>query len=189
MVFVVIDGMDGSGKSTQAKKLCKLISQQGKTYIIRTHPSNDNFFGRMSRGYLLLEGIQARISASIFYLLDVLRSVILFKWKPVDYVIFVRYLMGTAYLPKSLYKFGYHFFKTIVPKPNHMIFIDVTPEEAFKRIQENRERKEMFESLEKLVETRNKVLKLARTGDWMVINGNKTKEFIHKKIAEELILP
>jgi thymidylate kinase len=70
-----------------------------------------------------------------------------------------------------------------------MIFIDVTPEEAFKRIQENRERKEMFESLEKLVETRNKVLKLARTGDWMVINGNKTKEFIHKKIAEELILP
>jgi hypothetical protein len=71
----------------------------------------------MSRSYLLLEGIQARISASLFYLLDVLRSVILFKWKPVDYVIFVRYLMGTAYLPKPIYKLGYHFFKTIVPKP------------------------------------------------------------------------
>lgn len=188
MVFVVIDGIDGSGKSTQAKKLCRLISHQGKTYIIRTHPSNDNFFGRMSRGYLLLEGTKARISASIFYLLDIIRSVILFKWKPVDYHIFVRYLMGTAYLPKHLYKLGYYFLKTTVPKPTHMFFLDVTPEEAFKRIEKNREQKEMFESLEKLVETRNNALELALTGDWKVINGNQTQEFIHKIIAEELTL-
>jgi dTMP kinase len=188
MIFVVIDGMDGSGKSTQAKKLCSLISQQGKTYIIRTHPSNDNLFGRMSRGCLLLKGTQARISASIFYLLDVLRSIILFKWRPLDYLIFVRYLMGTAYLPKPIYKFGYHFFKIMVPKPNHMFFLDVTPEEAFKRIEKNRKRKEMFESLEKLVETRIKVLELAQTGDWNVIKGNQTQELIHKKIVEELNL-
>ena len=54
----------------------------------------------------MMEGTNARISASLFYLLDVLRSVVLYWWRPVDYVVFVRYLMGTAYLPEPLYKLG-----------------------------------------------------------------------------------
>jgi len=83
MVFVVIDGLDGSGKSTQARLICRRIAEKGKTYVLRAHPSSDNFFGRLGRGYLLLDGKRARFAASLFYLLDVARSLLLYKWRRV----------------------------------------------------------------------------------------------------------
>ena len=76
-MFIVFDGLDGSGKSTQAMMLCSHLEVLGLSYILRAHPSGDNFFGRKSRAYLLMEGKRARVSASLFYLLDVVRSVVL----------------------------------------------------------------------------------------------------------------
>jgi dTMP kinase len=184
----VFDGLDGSGKSTQAELLCKHITDLGKTHILRAHPSGDNFFGRLSRAYLLMDGKRARISASIFYLFDVVRSVVLYWWRPVDYVVFVRYLMGTAYLPESLYKLGYLFFLRIVPNSSHMFFIDTSPKEAHNRIEENRAHKEMFESLEKLEKVHKKITQLAMRTEWKVINGDQPSDEIHRQVKSYLAL-
>ncbi|MBD3171437.1 thymidylate kinase, partial [Candidatus Bathyarchaeota archaeon] len=119
-MLIVFDGLDGSGKSTQALLICKYLEKRGKTWIFRAHPSDDNFFGKKSREYLLREGKKARISASLFYLLDVIHSILFYYWRRVDYVVFVRYLMGTAYLPESIYKIGYLFFLRMVPSSPYM---------------------------------------------------------------------
>jgi dTMP kinase len=181
-VLVVIDGLDGSGKTTQAHLICGRLTRGGKSFIVRAHPSKDNFFGRMGRGYLLLEGKRARAVASLFYLADVVRSILLYRWRRVDYVVFVRYLMGTAYLPAPLHRIAYLFFYRVVPTSRHMYFIDVSPEEAYRRL-EFRANKEMFESLEKLTEVRGKAVGLALSGGWTVIDGNRPLRAINEQLS------
>ena len=187
-MFIVIDGLDGSGKSTQAEMLCDHIEELGMTYVMRSHPSDDNYLGRKGREYLLREGSWARIMASAFYMLDVIRSVVYHRLSKVDYVVFVRYLMGTAYLPNPLYKLAYMVFKVTMPNGDYMFFIDVTPEEAHRRIEENRDEKEMFESLEKLTKVRGRVLELAQRKEWTVIDGDLSLEEIQSKIRDSLCL-
>ena len=37
--FIVIDGLDGSGKDTQVKLLAEMYEKQGKNVVVRSHPS------------------------------------------------------------------------------------------------------------------------------------------------------
>jgi len=186
LVFVVVDGLDASGKSTQAFNLYNFLTKQGKTVYLRIHPSNDNFFGVNAKQFLYLRGRGAHFASALFYMLDVIRSILLFSWRRYDYVIFVRYLMGTAYLPSPLHKIAYHFFAFIVPKSNLMFFLDVNPEEAYRRIRVVRKRREMFESLEELKQTRCKANSLPLIGKWRIINANKSIEDIEKEIKKSL---
>ena len=185
-MFIVIDGLDGSGKSTQAELLCEHLDALGKSYVMRAHPSDDNYLGRKGRDYLLMEGSYARIMASALYMLDVIRSVVLHRWSGKDYVVFVRYLMGTAYLPSPLHRTAYFFFKLLMPLGDHMFFIDVTPEEAHRRIEENRTEIEMFESLERLQKVRGRVLELAQRKEWTIIDGDQSQDDIQAKLRRQV---
>ena len=186
LVFIVIDGLDASGKSTQAIRLYKFLKDNGKTVFLRFHPSNDNFFGVKAKQFLYLKGKSAHLAAASFYMLDVIRSILHYLWRKYDYIIFVRYLMGTAYLPSPLHRIAYHFFASIVPTSNFMFFLDVSPEQAYRRIQQERRRREMFESLEELERIRRKALFLALVGKWTVIDANKPAEDIEKEIRKLL---
>ena len=137
------------------------------------HPSDDNLFGARAKQFLYLRGKSARFAAAFFYMLDVLRSIILYSWQKYDYIVFVRYLMGTAYLPSPLHKIAYLFFASIVPTSNCMLFLDVEPHEAYRRIQLTREKLEMFENLGELEQVRRQALSLAIAGNWKIVDANK----------------
>ena len=186
MVFIIVDGLDASGKSTQALRLHNFLRNHGKTVFLRFHPSNDNFFGVEAKQFLYLKGKSAHFAAAFFYMLDVIRSILLYLWRRYDYVIFVRYLMGTAYLPSPLHRIGYHFFASIVPTSNLMFFLDVNPEEAYRRIQQERDKREMFESLAELRRIRRKALSLTLIDKWTVIDGNKPVNNVEKEIRKSL---
>jgi dTMP kinase len=176
--------LDASGKSTQAIKLSRFLKSRGKTVYLRFHPSTDNFFGFKAKRFLFMKGKSAHFAAATFYMLDVIRSLLLFSWRKYDYMIFVRYLMGTAYLPAPLYRIAYHFFASIVPTSNLMFFLDVQPEEAYRRIVKARKSLEMFEQLEELKRTRQKALLLASLGKWTILDANKPVNEIERAIIE-----
>jgi dTMP kinase len=188
LTLVVFDGLDASGKSTQGLIFYERLTKCGRTVLLRIHPSQDNFFGQEARRFLLSNGMNAHFSSAIFYMLDVIRSVLLYSWQKYDFIIFVRYLMGTAYLPYPLDRILYCFFASTVPTSDYMFFLDVPPEEASKRIRENRNPNalEMFESLENLRRIRTKALSLVSTGKWKIINGGHAAEEVEKDIAEKL---
>lgn len=186
MVLIIIDGLDASGKNTQALRLCEFLKKQGGTVCLRFHPSNDNFFGVNARQFLYLEGKKAHSAAALFYMLDVIRSILLYSWRRYDYTVFVRYLMGTAYLPSPLHRIAYHFFSSSVPTSKLMCFLDVSPEEAYRRIQHERTRREMFESLEELKRIRRKALCLASIGKWKIIDADRPVETVEEEIRELL---
>jgi dTMP kinase len=181
-MLVVIDGLDASGKSTQAEMLAEHLRRMGKTYVLRSHPSEDNFFGVKGREYLFVEGKKAHIAASLFYLADVIRSITLYAWRRVDYVIFVRYLMGTAYLPAPTHKLAYNFFAKIVPTRGNLIYLNVSPDEAFRRVINNRVKTERFETIDELSKTSDKALDLVVDGKWVIVNGNRSVPEIHEDI-------
>lgn len=186
MVFIVFDGLDASGKTTQAERLRDSLRRRGLTVFIRFHPSDDCSAGIMARRFLLADGRGAHFCAALFYILDVLRSVLRTPWRLYDYVIFVRYLMGTAYLPPPLHIFAHHFFSTLLPKPRHTFFLKVEPREAYRRITRNRREREMFESLAQLEKISVSALSLARANDWIIIDANMTEDEVEKQIQAEL---
>ena len=181
--LVVIDGLDASGKSTQAEMLVEHLKSLGKTYVLRSHPSGDNFFGVKGREYLFVEGRKARIAASLFYLADVIRSITLYHWRRVDYVIFVRYLMGTAYLPVPIHKLAYNFFSKIVPTNGDLIYLNVSPDEAFRRVAENRVKAERFETIDELSKTSDKALDLVSDRKWHIVDGNRPINEVQDEIS------
>jgi dTMP kinase len=115
-------------------------------------------------------------------MLDVVRSIMLFSWQKYDYVIFVRYLMGTAYLPSPIHRIAYQFFASVVPKSDYMFFLDISPQEADKRIRQTRNETEMFESLEELKKMRRKALTLALMDRWTIIDAGQPISEVEKDI-------
>ncbi|MEM2105042.1 MAG: thymidylate kinase [Candidatus Bathyarchaeia archaeon] len=184
LVFIVIDGLDASGKSTQAFMLYNFLKASKKSVFLRIHPSSDNFFGVKARQFLYQRGKSAHFASAIFYMLDVLRSIMLYSWRKYDYIIFVRYLMGTAYLPSPMHKIAYYFFALWVPKSGFMFFLDVSPREAHMRILQSRKKLEMFESLEELEKVRLKALTLAFIDDWKILDAGKPIEHVHGEILK-----
>lgn len=183
MVFIVIDGLDASGKSTQGTSLYRHFVGIGKTAYLRIHPSNDNFFGYRARHFLYSSGKSAHFASALFYMLDVIRSILIYSWRRYDYMIFVRYLLGTAYLPAPLDIIAYHFFASIVPTSDYMFFLDVHPEEAENRIRRSRSTMEMFETLESLKNVRRKALHLISTGKWRIIDGDEPEIEVERAIG------
>lgn len=179
MRLIIIDGLDGVGKDTQAQLVKQHYEARGEKVLIRSHPESDNFYGRQSKKALLGEGLINRLKASMFYALDVLHSLrTYYRNSSFDTIIMVRYLMGTAYLPRRLAKLGYGFFAKFVPTSEYMFFLDATPEKLVNRIQQRSET-EMFETPEALKKVRSKALMLAV--GWHIIN---TDQSIEKTFAD-----
>jgi len=153
---------------------------------MRVHPESDNWFGQKAHSFLYSKGKSAYFSSALFYMADVIRSILLYSWRKDDYIIFVRYLMGTAYLPSPLHSIGYNFFSAIVPKSNKMFFLDINPKVAASRILNNRNDIEMFENLASLKKVRGKALALTRFDDWIIIDSNQPKETIASNIRTYL---
>lgn len=184
MRLVIVDGLDGSGKDTQAQLIKMKYEKKGERICIRSHPEDDNYYGKKAKKSLLEKGKINKIKASIFYMMDVLHSIRKY-YDPDKYdtIIMVRYLVGTAYLPKKFVKVGYNFFKKFVPTSNYMFFLDTSPEVLLKRV-EGRNEKEIFETYEGFVEVRNKALSIVQ--DWHIIDASSSIEDVFSKIDKIL---
>ncbi len=122
-------------------------------------------------------------------MLDVLHSILRYSWRDFDFVVFVRYLMGTAYLPSPIDKLAYHFFATIVPKPDRLFFLDIKPELSYERITKRTNRSlEMFEKPEALQRIRRRGLGLASLGKWLVIDGGRPANEVELIVRNSLKL-
>jgi dTMP kinase len=181
--FIVIDGLDGSGKDTQAMKLMEYLSGDSEEIVLRVHPSQDNVFGRASKKALMGDGKLMRIAATLFYGFDVVHSVIMYC-RGDRTVIFVRYTMACAYLPRQAIKPVYRLVSRILPRSPDMFFLDVEPEEALRRVRERGDMLEMFETLPHMEKARSRAMIIK--GDWKVVDGNGTPDEVFQRLSEIL---
>ncbi len=180
MKLIIIDGCDASGKDTHALKLKEMFDNEDKIVEIRSHPEGDNFFGKIAKKALLKDGMVNKLKASVFYALDVFRSLnIYYDHEEIDVLIIVRYLMGTAYLPKPFSKISYKIFKKVLPTSEYMFFLDVNPEDAVERLNK-RQKREIFENFEDICRVRNKIFSII-DGKWHIIDTGRP---IHETAQE-----
>ena len=182
MKFIVIDGLDGSGKDTQIDLLAETYEKQGKNVVVRSHPCNDNRYGRKSKQALLKTGKINHLLATVYFGLDAIRSVRKYSHDDsIDVLIFSRYILAVMYLPDVVNVIVYKIVCFVLPTSEYMFFLDVSPEESLRRIGSRNEDTEMFENIESLTKARNKSKKF--TYNWNVVPADDSPEEISEKIV------
>ncbi len=170
----MVDGLDGCGKDTHAARIRKTLESRGEKVVLVSHPS-ERRLGRIAKRFLQESGPLARLFATVFYTLDVLVSVRQMKLRRSGTTILVRYLLGTAYLPRALAPTGYTVLRRTLPFPDLAIFIDIDPLVAHRRIAARGHAHEMFETPERLASVRS-VAKVLTANEWVTIDNSEDGE-------------
>lgn len=209
--FIVIEGLDGSGKATQTKILFDKISAMGKDIKKLEFPDYANESSALVKMYLGGEfgsnpnDVNA-YAASSFYAVDRVASFLKF-WKKdydnSDVILSDRYATSNiiyqmSKLDKSEWdnfiewQEDFEYNKLSVPKPDKVIYLDVKPEVSQKLMSKRYEGDESKglarkKTLHFLLECRKSALYAAKKCGWTVINCCENGEIKPiESIAEEI---
>ncbi len=195
--LIVIDGLDGSGKSTQLERLQSYLETQGKAYRQISFPDYDQPSSALVKMYLSGEfGDSAdsvnAYAASSFYAVD--RYASYKKFWQTEYennipIIAARYATSNAIhqmakLPKEQWDAYlewleyYEYVQLGLPKPDAVVFLDMPLDVAQKlmsgRYQGDESRKDIHErDLLYLKQCRESALYAAQKCGWKVITCGK----------------
>lgn len=198
-MFIALEGIDGSGKSTQLTMLKDYLENFGRKVYMTREPS-DLSIGKTIRRYLIGElKADNRVIAALFvadrleHILDENEGLLKQKAEGFDIVSDRYYFSSYAYQSVDMpmdWIINANSVAAELLKPDIVIFIDITPESAMERINVNREETELFETKERLTETRNKYFeafdKLKDSENVVIIDGNGTPDEVHERIIEVL---
>ncbi len=196
-LFIALEGIDGSGKSTQTKLLAEKLTQLGHK-VYTTFEPTDNYIGKIIREIFNKkkeashEVIAALFVADRLHHLQNSENGILKKLSEGYTVITDRYYFSS---------YAYHGAHTEMNwviegnkkaaellKPDVNIYIDVSPKESMKRLRQNRVNLEIFETLENQQKVQQKyfeAFELLKNNEKIEhVKGEQSSEDIAKAIFE-----
>ncbi len=185
-MLIAIEGIDGSGKTTIASYISKILKERGYDVIVLKEPS-DSEYGRKLKE--LNKRLPPEEECKLF-LLDRIEDVkknILPALKSGKIVIMDRYyLSNVAYQsargldPEKIRRDN----EKIAPKPDLTIILDLDPEIALERIK-NRGKPSPFEGLEYLRKVRENFLKFADNNS-VIIDASRDLDEVKKDVEKIL---
>jgi dTMP kinase len=185
-VFLCIEGVDGSGKTTQTKKLVKNLCQSGFDAVYTTEPTSGKI-GKLIRSFVLdrKDRVSIALEALLFAAdrVDHVETVIKPFLKQGKIVVCDRYVYSSfAYQGAAGLDLGWiKRINEFALKPNLTLFIDVAPEIAVNRFKEKRS---VMETVKNQQRVREFYLKLAHEQGLVIVDGSKSKEDVEKNILE-----
>lgn len=184
--FIVFEGLDGSGQTTQADLLAKRLKRDGHKVLLTKEPTN-NLIGGLIRGALTHEWKSSNTVLQLLYAADRghhLEREILPALDKGYIVISDRYYyssiaFGSIDLEMAwMEKINAHY-----PKPDRAFYISVPPKIAIKRIHANRFGVELFEKERELTLVAKTYQKLVKKHNvFYEINGEEPIEVVHENI-------
>lgn len=197
--FIAFEGIDGSGKSTQVKLVSEKLQQEGHKVYTTSEPTN-NPIGTLIRSIFKgkLEADHKTIAA--LYLADRLEHLlnkkdgILKKLEEGFTVVTDRYYFSSyAYHGTHMsldWVIEANSLCAEILRPDLTIFIDVPAEVCMKRLNEDRDMMELYETLDNLNKVREKYFesfeKLSGEETIFITDGNRPLEAIFNDVWNEI---
>ena len=195
--FIVFEGIDGAGKTTQIELLAKHLREQGRAVYCTAEPT-ESVSGGLLRD--ALSGVSRRTvceMAAMFVFDRINHNV-----NPVNGiqkmladgfdVICDRYYysslayQGSGTDPEWVGNMNLNCPE--IMRPNVCIFLDLTPEQSMARINRNRATQEIYENEEKLTQVRNQFYRvfeqLRERDNIQIVDAYRTLEEIHTDIVK-----
>lgn len=199
-MLIILDGIDGAGKTTQTELLIKRLKKHGcKTKTLDFPQYKQNFFGGMVKQFLNgdfggIDKVDPHL-ASLLYALDRWEnSRAISRWiKSGAVVVMNRYstanmihqsvklpLKQRAQFIRWIEKLEYEIFG--IPKPDLVIYLSLPYTLAYALIKKRGNAKDIHEKDQKhLANAANMGMRLARARNWKIVECNEGKNKIRSK--------
>ncbi len=200
--FIVFEGIECCGKSTQAKELYDTLQKRGDKTILTEEQWEEDEIGKLIKRELADKADQISVMTLQFLFVanrsNHLEKLIEPNIKNGTTVISDRYWMssvayGSAFAEDKTMEREYLLgINRRFRIPDIVFYVDVEPETAYQRLENKRikngeeVKRERFDKLESLAKLRDSYLKLEKVyeGLWITIDGRKDREYITKNIIE-----
>jgi dTMP kinase len=191
--FIVFEGLDGSGKTTQANNLVKRLNSLGIKSVYTKEPT-ESIPGGVARSAIYKKTSLQMESMALLFLADRVEHVtgdILPALEQGRTIICDRYyLSNIAYQGLEMDKDALLSFNRMILKeklvPDVTIFLDVSPEICCERISRNRLRTDLYEEVNKQVAIRNNFFetfeKVKDSENILIIESNDDPDYTFERI-------
>lgn len=189
-MYIVLEGIDGTGKTTQTKQLANYLTTQ-KYEVKQVVEPTDSEIGKQIRKELLkpeaTHDINQQMLALLFAAdrLTLKKEINKVKNNPQKIILSDRsfyssitYQNNTTIKPEWIYEINKY-----TPRPDLTIILDINEEEAINRC----DKEDAFENKEFLTKTRKNYLKLLETEENIIkIDASKSIEEVQKEIQKQI---
>ncbi len=188
--FIVLEGIDGSGKTTQIQILSEYMKRKGVSFVLTKNPTTGRI-GAILKGYYLKNKTSALADALLFAAdrAEQVEAVIKPALRENKVVISDRYFYSNLVYqsaegadPGWLEEINKFF-----PRPEIVFLIDVSSETAIERIKKERGEPEKFEKIKILENLRKKYLETAKKfKEIVVVDGERKTDEIQEEIIKKI---
>lgn len=194
-LFIALEGIDGSGKSTQIKLLEQHLLQAGHKVYTTFEPTDSPiglmirkiFKHEMEADHKVIAGLF--VADRLYHLLDKENG--LLKKMDEGYTVisdryyFSSYAYHSVHMPMN-WVIEANAMSASLLQPDLNIYIDILPELSMQRIHEGRSSKELYETVENLTAVRNEYFKafelLKASEKIFITDGNKNAAAVSAEI-------
>lgn len=188
-VFIIIEGLDGSGKTTHAHRLVRNLQEKGFDAVYTTEPSRGEF-GTFIRTSVLQgkERVPSVVEAFLFAVdrIDHLEKEVEPALKEGKIVVSDRYVYSSlAYQGAAGLDLRWiEEINRLALSPDLAAYIDVPPEVVVKRIKRE---KSVMETLETQRKVRDVYMKFVENGHLIPLDGDRKKSEVAQDILQMVL--
>jgi len=187
-IFICIEGLDGSGKSTQAKMLTKKLCKTGYNAVFTAEPSQGKIGKFIRKRLFEQERLPTTVEALLFAAdrLEHIQNTIAPALKDGKIVVSDRYVYSSlAYQGSAGLDLNWiEAINANAKKPELSLFIDVAPEVVLKRL---KRKKSVMENIQTQLQVYEIYQKYVAQGELKRVDGAKGKSEVLDAIYAEVI--